>query len=46
MKKQKHNILTKLIIENDIKFKYPEINGLYWDIETFNTSHFDRPLYD
>jgi len=44
MKPHYASIITKLIVENDIQISYPKIEGIYWDIETFNLSHFDVPL--
>lgn len=46
MKQQVEGVLGKFICENDIEFVYPEITPIYWDIETFNTQHFEVPQYD
>jgi hypothetical protein len=44
MKPHYASIITKLIVENDIQISYPKIEGIYWDIETFNLSHTDVPF--
>lgn len=39
-------VLTKVIAENNLSFEYPELKAIYWDIETFNTTHYNTPMYD
>jgi hypothetical protein len=46
MKQNYDSIISKFIVENEVKFSYPEITPIYWDIETFNTKNFTVPLAD
>lgn len=46
MKEGVDGVLGKFICENDIKYTYPVVTPIYWDIETFNTEHFEVPTYD
>ena len=42
-RKNKLGVFSKIQCENDFKFKYPKIEGVYWDIETFNSISDDVP---
>jgi hypothetical protein len=44
MKPNYASIIIKMLVENNIKIAYPKVEGIYWDIETFNTTHLEVPF--
>jgi len=46
MKKSLAGIMSKLMTENKIEIKYPDVNGIYFDIETYNHANPGVPKFD